>query len=120
MALLETVLPRAGGGRPALGATCRLAEQIKGRALYHGGGWIGKKYRSRQLAPWAFRMGQAIGFLEFNPDWIYGFVAETTAERGFAYRLGFVHLQPHAIDRLAYPACSPMPWHGSILPVLRI
>ena len=68
-------------------------EGFSGRVAYTGDMWIRREYRKQRLAPVFGRILQAYTFIKFDPEIIYGLMAEDLVRAGYGARLGFVHAQ---------------------------
>jgi len=74
--------------------------KIEGTAAYHGEFWVAPergKYRGVGLAPVLGRTGMLEMMQRWDPDWIYGFILNVVAFKGFAARIGYLHLEPSAL-----------------------
>lgn len=74
---------------------------IKGDVVYHGDIWInaeaGKAYRGVGLSSVFARYGLMMCMEQWNPDYIFGFMARTVAFKGFAERMGYMHNEPGSL-----------------------
>lgn len=74
--------------------------RISGSAAYHGEFWVAPengKYRGVGLAPVLGRTGMLEMMQRWDPDWIYGFILNVVAYKGFAARIGYLHLEPSVL-----------------------
>jgi len=74
--------------------------RIGGIVAYHGEFWVAPekgKYRGVGLAPVFGRSGMHEMMMRWDPDWIYGFILNIVAFKGFAARIGYLHLEPSAL-----------------------
>ncbi|MEQ3710032.1 MAG: hypothetical protein ABNH38_03005 [Tateyamaria sp.] len=74
--------------------------RIAGTVAYHGEFWVAPergKYRGVGLAPVLGRSGMLEMMRQWDPDWIYGFILNIVAFKGFAARIGYLHLEPSAL-----------------------
>ncbi|KIC52064.1 hypothetical protein [Tateyamaria sp. ANG-S1] len=74
--------------------------KISGMAAYHGEFWVAPergKYRGVGLAPVLGRTGMLEMMQRWDPDWIYGFILDVVAYKGFAARIGYLHLEPSVL-----------------------
>ena len=74
--------------------------RIAGTAAYHGEFWVAPergKYRGVGLAPVFGRSGMYEMMQRWDPDWIYGFILNVVAYKGFAARIGYLHLEPSVL-----------------------
>ena len=76
------------------------ANRITGRVIYHGEVWMGDepgRYRGTGLSTVLARSGLLVAMQRWNPDYIFGFMAQTVAFKGFAERMGYFHNEPGAL-----------------------
>ncbi|WP_299294961.1 hypothetical protein [uncultured Tateyamaria sp.] len=74
--------------------------RIEGTVAYHGEFWVAPergKYRGVGLAPVLGRTGMLEMMQKWDPDWIYGFILNVVAFKGFAARIGYLHLEPSVL-----------------------
>ena len=74
--------------------------RIAGTAAYHGEFWVAPergKYRGVGLAPVFGRTGMLEMMRRWDPDWIYGFILNIVAYKGFGARIGYLHLEPSVL-----------------------
>lgn len=74
--------------------------RISGTAAYHGEFWVAPergKYRGVGLAPVFGRSGMLEMMQRWDPDWIYGFILNVVAYKGFGARIGYLHLEPSVL-----------------------
>lgn len=74
--------------------------KIAGSAAYHGEFWVAPergKYRGVGLAPVFGRSGMLEMMRKWDPDWIYGFILNVVAYKGFGARIGYLHLEPSVL-----------------------
>ncbi|MEM8654892.1 MAG: hypothetical protein AAGF36_09105 [Pseudomonadota bacterium] len=74
--------------------------RISGKAAYHGEFWVAPergKYRGAGLAPVLGRTGMLEMMTRWDPAWIYGFILNVVAYKGFAARIGYLHLEPSVL-----------------------
>lgn len=91
------VTPAPDKGR--LGPNLAMAAQhITGRVAYHGELWISPEYRNMEIAPMLCRLGMCHTYLQFDPDFMYGFVVKENVLRGFASRTGYPHQEADALN----------------------
>ncbi len=82
---------------------CPAAYQMTGRVAYHGEMWIAPKRRRRGLAARLARIAQAVAYLRWKPDFMYGFVSNRLVQSGFPAQEGYQNMQPNAIDWIDVP-----------------
>ncbi|MBD3665937.1 hypothetical protein [Sulfitobacter aestuariivivens] len=76
------------------------AHTISGEVVYHGDIWINKEageYRGVGLSSVFARYGLMLIMEQWNPDYIFGFMARTVAFKGFAERMGYMHNEPGSL-----------------------
>ncbi|MEL7133813.1 MAG: hypothetical protein AAGK77_15545 [Pseudomonadota bacterium] len=74
--------------------------RIIGKAAYHGEFWVAPergKYRGAGLAQVLGRTGMLEMMTRWDPEWIYGFILNVVAYKGFAARIGYLHLEPNVL-----------------------
>lgn len=74
--------------------------RIEGISAYHGEFWVAPergKYRGVGLAPVFGRTGMLEMMRRWDPDWIYGFILNVVAYKGFGARIGYLHLEPSVL-----------------------
>lgn len=74
--------------------------RIAGTAAYHGEFWVAPdrgNYRGVGLAPVFGRTGMLEMMQRWDPDWIYGFILNVVAYKGFGARIGYLHLEPSVL-----------------------
>ncbi|MEO9685207.1 MAG: hypothetical protein ABJF86_08820 [Tateyamaria sp.] len=74
--------------------------RIEGTAAYHGEFWVAPergKYRGVGLASVFGRTGMLEMMNRWDPDWIYGFILNVVAYKGFGARIGYLHLEPSVL-----------------------
>jgi hypothetical protein len=77
---------------------CPAARDIRGDVVYHGDLWLDPAFRGKGASEALTRLGQALGFMRWNPDYIYAFVSEALIMKGVTLRQGYMHFQPIAND----------------------
>lgn len=76
------------------------SNRIFGRVIYHGEFWLGGdayKYRGTGLSTVLSRMAMYEALKRWNPDYIFGFLAQTVSLKGFGERMGYFHNEPGAL-----------------------
>lgn len=76
------------------------ARRITGTVVYHGEVWMAPeqgKYRGTGLSTVLARTGLLEAFDRWRPDWLFGFMAQQVAFKGFAERMGYMHNEPGAL-----------------------
>ncbi|MEL6452445.1 MAG: hypothetical protein AAFQ19_14405 [Pseudomonadota bacterium] len=74
--------------------------RISGTVAYHGEFWVAPekgKYRGVGLAPVFGRTGMLEMLQRWDADWLYGFILNVVAYKGFGARIGYLHLEPSAL-----------------------
>jgi len=74
--------------------------RVVGEVAYHGEFWVAPergKYRGVGLAPVFGRSGMLEMMQRWDPDWIYGFILNVVAFKGFGARIGYLHLEPSVL-----------------------
>lgn len=76
------------------------AHMISGNVVYHGDVWIAPEkgnYRGVGLSTVLARYGLLLAMGRWDPDFIFGFMAQAVAFKGFAERMGYMHNEPGAL-----------------------
>lgn len=76
------------------------AKNISGTVVYHGEVWMAPDhgtYRGTGLSTVLARTGLLEAFNRWRPDWLFGFMAQQVAFKGFAERMGYMHNEPGAL-----------------------
>lgn len=76
------------------------ARVMKGDVVYHGEFWLdpeGGNYRGSGLSGVLGRYAFLTAMARWAPDYIFGFMAQTVAFKGFAARHGYMHSEPGAL-----------------------
>ena len=74
--------------------------RIQGCAGYHGEFWLAPdrgSYRGAGLAPVFGRTCMLEMIRRWDPDWIFGFILNRVAFKGFGARIGYLHLEPSVL-----------------------
>lgn len=74
--------------------------RIKGTVAYHGEFWIAPDegtYRGAGLAPVFGRTCMLQMMQRWDPDYLFGFILNQVAFKGFGARIGYLHLEPSAL-----------------------
>lgn len=76
------------------------AQQITGRAVYHGEMWLAddSAYRGRGLIDVLARFAFLTSMLHWQPDHVFGFILRPVARRGLAEREGYMHSDPYCLS----------------------
>ncbi len=77
------------------------ARRITGRVCYHGEMWINPdegNYRGRGIVDILARFAFLSSMLQWNPDYVFGFMPRTIARRGLAEREGYMHVDPYCLS----------------------
>jgi hypothetical protein len=76
------------------------AEQITGRAVYHGEMWLADDpaYRGSGLIDALARFAFLTAALHWQPDFLFGFIVRSIARRGLAEREGYMHSDPYCLS----------------------
>ena len=85
--------------------------RIEGSVAYHGEFWVAPergKYRGVGLAPVLGRTGMLEMMQRWDPDWIYGFILNVVAFKGFGARIGYLHLEPSALKWVVEGRDTPL------------
>ncbi|NBN78095.1 hypothetical protein GWI72_07430 [Microvirga tunisiensis] len=77
---------------------------LTGRIVYHGNLWLRKDLRGRGLAEKLTQTGFLVALLKWQPDWLYGLMAEANALKGFGLRVGYRRFAPRGTHWLGAPA----------------
>ncbi|WP_085905869.1 hypothetical protein [Kiloniella majae] len=102
-------LKRLHGGQPAK-TSCPGAKKITGKVVYQGDVWLHKDHRGNDLGGLFFKLGLVTALLKWDPDYVYGFVAEKLIFKGFAARGGYVHCEPAGSHWSQTPNVDPKDW----------
>jgi hypothetical protein len=72
------------------------ANRMSGTVCYHGDAWLaeGSLYRGTGLNALLTRLAPALAYLRWNPDYVFGIVAEGFAYGGLPIREGYLHCDP--------------------------
>jgi hypothetical protein len=70
-----------------------IAEQLRGRLVYHGELWLSKNIKARQTIDVFSKLGSLIALLKWNPDAIWALTGYHMATRGYASRMGYPYLE---------------------------
>ncbi len=76
------------------------AKSMHGEVCYHGEFWIdpeGGQYRGSGLSTVLGRFAFLTATARWSPDYIFGFMAQSVAFKGFAARHGYMHAEPGAL-----------------------
>ena len=76
------------------------AKTMRGDVCYHGEFWIdpeGGQYRGSGLSTVLGRFAFLTATARWAPDYIFGFMAQSVAFKGFAARHGYMHAEPGAL-----------------------
>jgi hypothetical protein len=76
------------------------AHKMSGTLAYHGEFWVTPEegfYRGAGLAAVFSRTSMLEMLKRWDPDWIFGFILDAVAFKGFAARIGYMHLEPRAL-----------------------
>ncbi len=76
------------------------AHRIDGTVVYHGEVWMAPEkgmYRGSGLSTVMARSGLLEAMQKWDPDWLFGFMAQNVAFKGFAERMGYMHNEPGAL-----------------------
>ncbi|SEP82012.1 hypothetical protein [Thalassovita taeanensis] len=76
------------------------AKRITGRAVYHGEMWLKDDpiYRGRGLIDVLARFAFLTSMLNWQPDFVFGFMLRPIARRGLAEREGYMHSDPYCLS----------------------
>lgn len=76
------------------------AKRITGRACYHGEMWVKDDpiYRGRGLIDYLARFAFLTAMLNWQPDFVFGFMLRSIARRGLAEREGYMHCDPYCLS----------------------
>lgn len=80
------------------------AFELRGRIVYHGNLWLRRDLRGRGLAEKLTQMGFLVALLKWQPDWLYGLMAEANALKGFGLRVGYRRFAPRGTHWIVPPA----------------
>ena len=70
-----------------------IAERLKGRLAYHGELWVDKSVKNRRISEAFGRLGMLLGLVKWQPDAIWGLVAQSMATHGHVTRIGYSYLE---------------------------
>ncbi|MFN4008438.1 MAG: hypothetical protein ACK4K8_00650 [Pannonibacter sp.] len=93
-----------GGTARLGGAHAADAFELSGRIVYHGNLWLRRDLRGRGLAEKLTQTGFLVALLKWQPDWLYGLMAETNALKGFGLRVGYRRFAPRGTHWIVPPA----------------
>ncbi len=71
------------------------ADVISGTIVYHGDLWIDKECRGDGLAGMLSRQAMIAVFLRWDPDYVWGFIADGLIQKGYGVRIGYWNCQPY-------------------------
>lgn len=93
------------GGAPRFGEDHAAdAFELRGRIVYHGNLWLRRDLRGKGLAEKLTQMGFLVALLKWQPDWLYGLMAEASALKGFGLRVGYRRFAPRGTHWIIPPA----------------
>jgi hypothetical protein len=67
---------------------------LRGKIVYHGNLWLRRDVRGKGLAEPLTQLGFLVALLKWSPDYLYGLMAATAAEKGFGIRVGYRRFVP--------------------------
>jgi hypothetical protein len=70
-----------------------IAERLKGKLVYHGELWVDKSVKNRRISEAFGRLGLLLGLIKWQPDAIWGLVAQSMATHGHVTRIGYSYLE---------------------------
>jgi len=70
-----------------------LLDEVTGRCVYHGDGWIAPHYRDNGLGEMIYKLGTLAILLRFNPDYVYAFFEEPLMRSGFPVRCWYEKME---------------------------
>ena len=70
-----------------------IAERLKGRLAYHGELWVDKSVKNRRVSETFGRLGMLLGLIKWQPDAVWGLVAQSMATHGHVTRIGYTYLE---------------------------
>lgn len=76
------------------------AKRMAGNIVYSGEMWIGGEkgqFRGTSLSSLLGRKMFLTALREFGADYVFGFMAQQVAHKGFSVRMGYIHIEPHAV-----------------------
>ncbi|CTQ63837.1 hypothetical protein LAX5112_00084 [Roseibium alexandrii] len=67
---------------------------LRGKIVYHGNLWLRRDVRGKGLAEPLTQLGFLVALLKWSPDYLYGLMAASAAEKGFGIRVGYRRFVP--------------------------
>lgn len=87
------------------------AFMIKGKVVYGGDFYLEPEYRGKRIAGLMVFLGFLMSHLKWDPDWIYGLMADKKAMAGFASQVGFTIAEPRGTHWKSPPkGINPNDW----------
>lgn len=77
------------------------ARRMAGKVCYHGEMWINPEegnYRGRGIVDILARFAFLTSLLQWQPDYVFGFMPRSIARRGLAEREGYMHVDPFCLS----------------------
>ncbi|MCR9218972.1 MAG: hypothetical protein NXI21_01980 [Alphaproteobacteria bacterium] len=81
-----------------------MVHQVTGSVVYHGDLFVAEAARGKRLAQRFAVLAHLIAYLRWDPDWIWGFVAEEKVLRGYHVKIGYWRAEPYGSHYSDKPA----------------
>lgn len=84
-------------GKPSavpIGAIADMLAEMRGRIVYHGDLWCHEQLRGTGAGEKLGAIGVGSAMMNFDPDYVIGFMEQPLAGRGFFFREGYFHIEP--------------------------
>ena len=91
------------------------ARRITGDCVYHGEMWVKKELRGRGLGGLLSQFALALALARWNPDYVWGFVSDALARKGFPFTEGYrMSIPKVSAGRVRRKTSGPMiAWYGT-------
>lgn len=76
------------------------AKRMQGKVVYHGEVWMGGtpvQFRGTGISGILGRFAFLTALQKWSPDYVFGFMPNTVAQKGFVTRQGYMHAEPFAL-----------------------
>lgn len=76
------------------------AKRMQGKVVYHGEVWMGGtpgQFRGTGISGILGRFAFLTALQKWSPDYVFGFMPNTVAHKGFVERQGYMHAEPFAL-----------------------
>jgi len=82
----------------------QIVYEMKGKLVYHGSIHTIKDYRGKRIASIGTRIIHLVAMLDWDPDYIYGFVEQKLVSKGYHYQIGYNRADPFGTIYSSPPA----------------